>query len=316
MDKIGIVILNWNSAEDTIECIESIINQIKLEYIDIVIVDNNSYEKDLKKLRQYILKKKGTIINEINYLTFKEDFNILLINNHGNYGFAGGCNIALKLLYNLNYTYYWLLNNDAIVDKNTLKELLNTIKEDDTIGFVGSNIRYYDNIKKLECYGGGHHYPLLGTSKLYLKNKNFDKITQCSKSVNLDYLMGASLLLTKKLIDDIGFMNSEYFLYFEEHDWQSRAELKGWKIIVSPKSSIYHKSSKSTKNNREKYFYYISRASMMYNKRFYNSFVLYISALSLSILLIYKTKLNVKYYFSGIKGIYDGLKFNWIGDKD
>jgi len=314
MSKIGVVLLNWNSAEDTIECIESI-KKIKSYLVDIVVVDNNSKQDDLKQINKYIVKENGIVINENDSDSFNKSCNLLLIKNHKNYGFAGGCNIALRLLYKLEYQYYWLLNNDAIVDENTLIELVSTLKTNTKLGFVGSVIRYYDNKDKIECYGGGHHYPILGTSKLYMKNISVKIISKDPENYELDYLMGASLLTKKELIDDIGFMDSEYFLYFEEHDWQYRAKQQGWEIVVATLSNIYHKSSKSTKNNREKYFYYISRASMMFNKRHFSKIILLLSSFSLSLLLLYKTKLNFKNYSNGLRGIYHGLLFDWQGKK-
>ena len=167
--KVSIIILNWNGWKDTIECLESLFNIDYPDY-DIVIVDNNSEDKSLMKIRDYCQNKISVTTtssyndskkrpikffeydydpNQFNSTSFNDlhlkHINLILIKNDQNYGFAEGNNIGIKFsLTNLDPDYILLLNNDTIVDKLFLNELIivSTNYSDSNI-ILGSKISVY-----------------------------------------------------------------------------------------------------------------------------------------------------------------------------
>lgn len=191
MGKVYILILNWNSWQDTIECVESV---LKSDYRDfqIIIIDNDSKDSSVEFIKKYLNREifpripentylKRNILpfikDKIPYILYTEEealkggnlqkeknifcpqnikYPVIIIKNRKNYGFAKGNNIALKfVLKRKDFSYVWLLNNDTIIEKNTLENLLKKAKENKKIGFVGSVIRYYQNPNFIQAVGGG-----------------------------------------------------------------------------------------------------------------------------------------------------------------
>jgi GT2 family glycosyltransferase len=347
MDKIYILILTWNSWQDTIECIESI---LKSDYknFQIIIIDNDSKDNSIYFIEKYLnrelfptvlhnnkLKDKILPIYEkkIPYVvSSEEDANkggnfeieatlklpdklkhpLIIIINNGNYGFAKGNNTALRfVLKRADFNYVWLLNNDTIIEKDTLSNLLNEAEKDRKIGFVGSIIRYYDNPNKIQTIGGGRFYPLLGIGKLYKKNAGISVLNSLPKEEivkNLDYIMGASLLIKKEILEDVGVLDEDYFLYTEELDLITRAKKKGWKISVAKNSFVYHKESASTKERKWLYYYLINRSNMIYLKKHYNLFY-NMASVPFIILNTLRSTRNLKNLKATVKGIWDGISY-------
>jgi len=105
--KVAIIIVNWDGWEDTIECLESLY-RIDYPNYEIIIIDNHSQDDSVRRIKDYSEGKELTIIE-----------------NEDNYGFAEGNNIGIR--YALKYLkpkYILLLNNDTVVDKDFLKELI------------------------------------------------------------------------------------------------------------------------------------------------------------------------------------------------
>ena len=149
--KVSIIILNWNGWKDTLECLESLY-QINYPNYDVIVIDNGSEDESIKKIREYCkgkietksdffeysednkpikifefkeeeLETKKTINNEFSSLSPNK--RLILIKNHKNYGFAEGSNIGIRFaLKSFNSDYILLLNNDTVVDKTFLTELV------------------------------------------------------------------------------------------------------------------------------------------------------------------------------------------------
>jgi GT2 family glycosyltransferase len=110
-----------------------------------------------------------------------------------------------------------LLNNDTIVDKKFLKELIEAGESDKEIGILGP-------------IGGKINW-------LYTKGIHVTK--------NNDYISGVCMLVKRSVIEKIGLMPEEYFLYFEDVDWCLRARKAGYKCVLVPEAKIWHKVSSS-----------------------------------------------------------------------
>lgn len=309
--KTCILILNWNGWKDTIECIESTF-LLKTKNYQLVIIDNDSSDNSVEEIIKYIELKH----HKIKYIMYNEEalekdtlngqeYDIVIIKNSDNYGFGKGNNTGLKYaLKNNFFEYIWLLNSDAIVEEETLDALVKQI--DGKIGYVGSVIRYYDFPKIIQCIGGGKFFPFLGLSKLQDKGLDISKLSFIDININLDYIMGASLLIKRKALLDVGLFDEQYFMYAEELDMLTRAKKKGWKMSVALDSYIYHKDSSSTKNTKGYFYYLLNRSNIIYMKKFYKFHLLS----AVPFLIIYSLKLlTTKGVISSyLKGIIDGLR--------
>jgi len=321
MNKVYILILNWNSWQDTIECIESILN-LNFKNFQLIVIDNASQDNSVGHIKEYLSRKKVTFTVYLEEEALqggspeKELPNsIIIIKNKENYGFAKGNNTALKfVLKRRDFSFVWLLNNDAVADKEALSHLIRVAKKDKQIGFVGSVIRYYHKPDYIQAVGGGKFYLMLGTGKLYMKNKHISIVkTLKPEEVNkhLDYIMGASLLIRREVLEEIGVFDEKYFLYAEELDLITRGRKKGWKLAVALDSYVYHKESASTKDKRWLYYYHLNRSNIIYIKKHFGIHYALVSApfAMLNTIRLTRKWENIK---ATAKGLIDGIRSNGI----
>jgi hypothetical protein len=162
---------------------------------------------------------------------------IIFIQAGENRGFAAGNNVGIKYaLVKNDFEYVWLLNNDTVVQNNSLLALV-SYSDQNTIGICGSTLMYYHSPEKIQAYGGTVN-KFFGTSKHILDKRDIAK--------KLDYVVGASFLINKTVIDKIGLLPEDYFLYYEETDYCFNASLNGFKLGVAIDSVVYHKEGGST----------------------------------------------------------------------
>ncbi|MHA7093087.1 glycosyltransferase family 2 protein [Priestia megaterium] len=252
MESVAIIILNWNSYKDTFDCLKSI-EKLDYDNYHVFLVDNFSQDNSLVKL-------------EKDYIDKKFQLNLTFVKMKANLGFAGGNNVAIKIAAEKNYKYIWMLNNDTIVDQNALKSLVVRMNKNENIGIVGSKIYYYNSNKI--WFAGGQINKHTGSTK-HIGIREEDK-SQYNSFREVDYITGCSLLFRKEVVDSTGYMSDDYFLYYEETDWNIRAKANGWLIYIEPKSVVYHKVSVSSggENNIAPYVdYYDIRNAYICFKR-------------------------------------------------
>jgi GT2 family glycosyltransferase len=286
--RVAIIILNWNGWKDTIECLESIY-QINYQNYSVVVVDNNSSDESIKKIKDYNNGKLKVESNFIEYssadkpIEFNEfngtDLNIeqnlssikrlFLIKNKINQGFAEGNNIGIRFaLENINPSYILLLNNDTVVDKNFLTALIQEGEKNDKIGLLGPKIYYYDNPNVLWCIGGKIDWKF--ARGLHV-GTNEDDHEQYENEMNFDYISGSALLIKTEVLKDVGLLDKRFFLYFEETDLALRASLKGYENLYVPNAMIWHKVSKSGGGIKNEIgIYYITRNRWLFMKKWAN----------------------------------------------
>lgn len=335
--KVSIIILNWNGWKDTIECLESLFNIDYPDY-DIVIVDNNSEDKSLMKIRDYCQNKISVTTtssyndskkrpikffeydydpNQFNSTSFNDlhlkHINLILINNDQNYGFAEGNNIGIKFsLTNLDPDYILLLNNDTIVDKLFLNELIivSTNYSDSNI-ILGSKILFYDYPDMIQSAGIKIKWFLGEFGSIGYRNIDKPKFNIVQE---VDSLTGCSMLIGKDIFKKGIFLNSKLFLYYEDIDFCLRVKKMGGKIIYVPRSEVFHKISASTKKSgiRE---YYSHRNLFIIMNLYSGKKHLVIFLLYFFLFRIWLTLLIVLFYHKNyhavkpvINGSYDGLK--------
>ena len=223
MDKIGIVIVNYNNHSDTIECIDSIEKYCKINY-EIIVVDNNSQKECIEILRNNSYR-----------------FNLILSNK--NNGFAVANNIGIDYAKKLNCNYILLLNNDTIITKNSIETMYYEFikRKNEKIGIVTCRITY-NSKRNIIWYDGGviDYGKFLGVHKN--KGEDFNKIKE-EVVEEVDFISGCCMLIKTETIEKVGEMPIEYFMYFEDVDYCIKMKEKGYKMIICRNSLIYHKVS-------------------------------------------------------------------------
>ncbi|HOF33383.1 MAG TPA: glycosyltransferase family 2 protein [Spirochaetota bacterium] len=270
-NRVSVVLLNYNGHTDTVPCLESL---LKSDYPieEVVIVDNNSSDNSVELITNWLLGKsnhkyiydkecfpleKKPIEYSLYYNSeygiklIKEDASkkkktdITIIQNYSNDGFSAGNNVALKYLMNKKADIIWLLNNDTIVKKNSLSQMIKLYNSlSDKRAIIGSCLYYNDRRDVIQAFGGGCVNFITG------------KVYSMEKPGNVDYITGASLLIPALGFSEIGLLDEKYFMYWEDSDYSMRAKKKKWTIRVASDSIIFHKhnSSADRENNKSNYF--------------------------------------------------------------
>lgn len=294
--QVTVIIVNWNGWEDTIECLESLF-QINYPKYQIIVVDNHSQDDSVKRIKEYAKKRK-----------------LIIILNDENYGFAEGNNIGIKYAQeNFNPDYILLLNNDTVVDKDFLNELVNAGENDDTIGILGPKIYFYDAPNVIWSAGCKISWKL--ARGIQIGSGELDQ-GQYDEQKEVEYVSGSAFLIKTNAIKKIGLMDKNYFLYFEESDWTLRANQAGYKSLYVPSAKIWHKISRSGGGiSKPIGLYYITRNRWIFMKKWakksdYYIFIIYqtVGAIILPITLsiYYRNTSLLKAYY---QGLWNGIKF-------
>lgn len=168
---------------------------------------------------------------------------LTLISIKENLGFAGGNNVGLRYGMALgDVDYYWLLNNDTVVEPDALTHLVARMQQDPGAGICGSTICLYHDRSKIQALGGGYYCHWLGLPWHYGRfvQSGRDTINYQKAESRMNYVEGASMLVSRSFLEKVGLMSEEYFLYFEELDWALRSKGR-FRLGYAPASIVYHK---------------------------------------------------------------------------
>lgn len=280
MSRVLIILVNWNGWRDTLECLESL---LYLDYPDfmIVVCDNNSGDGSLDQVRSWA-DNRGVLSVEYQQHEAEEggvrgsDPLLVLIRINDNLGFSGGNNVGLRYgMARGDIGYYWLLNNDTVVEPDALTYLVARMHGDFKVGICGSTIRLYHDRAKIQALGGGHYCHWIGLPWHYGRFIRWGReVNQKQAEARMNYVEGASMLVSHMFLEQIGLMCEDYFLYFEEADWALRAKGR-FRLAYASQSVVYHKvgGSIGTSSNPLTISYtsdyFNIRNRLMFTRRFY-----------------------------------------------
>ncbi len=213
---VSIIIINYNGKSYLEKCLESI-KKIKYDNLEIIVVDNNSTDGTMEFLVQ----------NYPSIITLKLD---------KNYGFAKPNNMAAKIA---KGDFLLFLNNDTEVTPNFLTELVQVLVGNDQIGICQSLLLKPNG----EIDSSGDFIDTIGV--VYNSKKPIDKIREISSA------RGASMIIRKKLFLDLGGFDEQFFVSFEDVDLGWRTWIKGYKVVINPKSVVYHHGGKTHDSIKE-----------------------------------------------------------------
>ena len=165
---------------------------------------------------------------------------ITLIQASENAGFSAGNNIGIKYAIKNKSEYILLLNNDTIITKNSINKMFLELKKHTDIEIISARIMYWDNKNLINCCGGEIDY-FKGTAVIYGKGKEYKEANQ--EFTYTKFVTGCCMLMKTSLVEEIGFLPEEYFMYYEDVDFCAKVQQKGYKIGVCLSSIIYHKES-------------------------------------------------------------------------
>jgi GT2 family glycosyltransferase len=235
---VYIIILNWNGLEDTLKCLESV---YRLDYpsFEVIVVDNASSDNSPEVIRD----------------NFPQVF---LIKNSENLGYAGGNNLAMQYAMEHGAEYVWLLNNDTVVEPDTLSKIVATAEGAPDIGMVSPVIYFYHEPDRIQFTGCcidhkmSIEYPESNLTSIpdeFVRGKNV-------------WLWGTALLVKRKVIEKIGYFREEFFAYWEDTDYSLRVKENHFINLVDLTAKIYHKTlppQHGIKRRGSHFYYYVAR---------------------------------------------------------
>lgn len=234
--KVSIIILNYNGAELTSNCLDSIYKQ-DYKNFEIIIVDNGSTESTDKITKNFP--------------------GIKLIKSKVNLGYAEGNNLGFK---RSKGELILFLNNDTIVSKNFLKILVNKITSNYLIAAVQPKILCYPKTEIIDSVGSD----LLNSGFLYHFGHNKKESQKYNKEKEIFSMKGACMLFKKDILETVGVFDKSYFAYFEETDLCNRVWLAGYRILYVPQAKIYHLGGGTARNIPNTFIQYHSYKNRIY----------------------------------------------------
>jgi GT2 family glycosyltransferase len=246
--SVVVVILNWNSADDTLAAVESV---LRMDYPNyrLVIVDNGSTDDSVGKL--------ATI----------EDGRVKLIRSPENLGFTGGCNLGFDWALAHGTDYVWLLNSDAVTEIGTLSSLVAVAEADTAIGLVSPVIASLQQPSRMVYAGGFYDAQLPGCNMTRDVEIGSKWVKEHSGKV---LLLGTALLVRVELIRRIGKLDDGFFAYWEDIDFSMRSNNAGFRNAVDFTSTVSHTEKFPTDRPQDikpHFWYYVARNEIRFWKK-------------------------------------------------
>ena len=291
--KQCVLLVNWNGWKDTLECLESVL-RLNIPDYQVILCDNGSTDGSLEKIRNWARGELQApcanpalqhftspgIPKPFSYEELRREDaeagtrsheKLVVIRVGADRGFAGGNNVGLRYaLGDPECQFFWILNNETIVEPNALSAMLLEMKQNPKIGICGSlNLAYYQP-NEIQVQGGYKYNRW--TARVQAPARS--TIDALGKPERFDYVNGSSMLVSRAFLEDVGLMEECYFFYFEELDWVARARGR-YQLGYTPASVIYHKEgaclgSSFVRLKRSVYSdKFASRSRIIFTKKFY-----------------------------------------------
>jgi GT2 family glycosyltransferase len=215
-NMVSIIVLNWNGKRYLKNCFDSIKEQLYQNY-EVIMVDNASTDGSIEYVKR-------------NYPWIK------IIRNEGNLGSAGGHNVGIR---KAQGELIAMLDNDVVLDRKWLEELVKTINRSMRVGIVGGNVYGYDP----------PHNPIFFPNRFIPSIKRPWALLSIplgkgiNHEVNSDVIQSCAVLFRKEVFDEIGSLDEEFFFWAEDEDFCLRARRASFKILYNPRAVVWHKTS-------------------------------------------------------------------------
>lgn len=259
MKKVAIVVIHFADQKLTDGCLSSIEKLNRNNCDPTTIVVNNNPKDNVSSLKA---KFPGFIFLETGV----------------NLGFTGGNNFGVKEAFKRKADYFLFVNNDTVLDKDLLVNLVISMEKNPAIGILGPKIYFAsghefhkDRYKKDErgkviWYAGG----IIDWQNVLLSHRGVDEVDsgQFSESKPTDFVSGCGMMVRREVFAKIGLFDDRYFLYLEDADFCQRAKLAGFKTFFEPRGFLYHINAASSGVGGGLHDYFFSRNRLLFGFRY------------------------------------------------
>ena len=238
---ISIIIVNWNTKKFLLDCLASVYETVKRISMEVWLVDNASTDGSVEAAKRFYPDVK-------------------IIQNTRNLGFAAANNRAFKRMCG---RYAVLLNTDAVLTKGALEAIYDFMDNTPDAGMACGQLLNSDGTKQnsIANFPGLPSLLLNETLLRYLLPGRYpSKRKEYKDPIEVDSCIGACIMVRKETMDHVGFLDEDYFFFFEETDWARRIKQSGWKIYFVPFARIVHFQGQSVGHDiKSRILYYTSR---------------------------------------------------------
>ena len=257
MKTVGIVVLNYKNWQDTLECIEHIFRN-EYDNYQLIIVDNYSQNNSLAHIRMWLQQRNIAVLELLDseIETVDENNEVILIQSSANKGYAAGNNLGIALALKLESDYVLILNNDVLVEKDSLVRLVDFMDNNPHVGIAGPKIVREDGALDRNCARRRpevlDYFFRMGIGRIlfpqnrWVKSHYYIDEYDFSFPKEIDVVSGACMLVRRNVFDEIGLLDENTFLYQEEFILHEKLRDAKISTVVVPESQVVHKHGKST----------------------------------------------------------------------
>ena len=256
--KLSIIIVNYNVSYFLEQCLQSVYAALENVDAEVFVVDNHSVDNSVEMVQSKFPQA-------------------MLLSNTENLGFAKANNQAIRLA---KGDYVLLLNPDTVVEADTFEKIISFMDKTPDAGALGVKMvdgrgEFLPESKRSLPIPSVAFYKIFGLSKLFKKSKRFGRyhLTYLSPDEihSVEVLSGAFMLLRKSVLDKIGLLDEDYFMYGEDIDLSYRVIKGGYKNYYYPKTRIIHYKGESTKKGSLNYVFVFYRAMQIFAQKHFSS---------------------------------------------
>lgn len=248
--RTGVVLVNHDSAEDTVGCIASLEASHDLD-MDVVVVDNSDSPESAAALTELVGHR------------------AVVLSSGGNIGYAAGSNVGIQHCLARGNDFVWLLNPDTRIEPETLPTLLALLEEIPDCGIVGPRIVHApraDGTVSIWFDGGIVDEDKAGETR-HLNQGTALADASAPVAREVDYVTGASLLTRRSVLETVGLLPEDYFLYFEETHWCRTVRRHGWRVMTEQRATMTHLQRSTGDLPSPYHLYYMTRNRYLFAER-------------------------------------------------
>lgn len=292
--RVAAIVLNYDGFEDTVQCIQSL-QRTGYPDLGIVIVDNASPDGSGQKLKEQF-PQHTVLLESINH------------------GYSGGNNVGIRYALAARIQFVVILNNDVVVDPNSLSLMIDKMIQDESVGVVTCRVMYKDDPEKLFA-GAGRISTLLCTG--INTGSHIELFQNSDQDRSVDFACGVLMLVRAKIFETVGLLDERFFMYFEDVEFSRRVSAH-FKIAYCSRAKAFHKSGGGTSwgNYTELYLYYHTRNRFLAYGSSPLYYKMYVALFSIFITMMKSIVISSKLFLSGSTDIRPKLMSLWRGLRD
>jgi GT2 family glycosyltransferase len=236
---VCIVILNTNRREDTLACLASLAEST-YRNLKTIVLDNHSTDGSVSAIQSSYP-------------------GVQIINLTENLGYAGNNNVGIQEAIRQAADWILVLNEDTILDPDCLSALVQVGESNPKVGIVGPMVYHFDEPDMIQSAGGklGRYW-----QSGHLAQNELDR-GQYREPHRVEWISGCAIMVRRAAIEQVGMLDANFFIYWEETEWCIRISRGGWQIVHVPPAKLWHKGVKRDYQPKPSFTYYGTRNHLL-----------------------------------------------------